>query len=321
MRNVVVDIYGSDKGAESVLCGTAEALKSNGSFNAVLVGDENLCKKVMASFGIPTGRYSVIDTKDYITNEESPISIYGGRDTSSMALAFDALKKRDDIVGMVSPGNTGALLVGSMCRLGLFGAIRQPALASVLLFMNDKYICIADCGANIDCKAKELLNFAKMSDALMRSMYGVKSPRVGLLSVGREDAKGNSLTKETFSLLKDSGLNFVGNVEASDVVSDSTDIIVCDGFSGNVLLKAVEAVGKYSAKVAASFTEGSLKIEEGVREHFDFNARGGAIFLGTKKPLVKMHGSAEERTVVSCINLVLSLDDGAYSDKMKKALG
>ena len=323
MRKVIIDTYGSDRGAESIIRGAASAVIEDSSFNAVLVGDEPLCARIMNECGVPCDRYSVIHTTDFISNNEPPVCIYGGRDSSSMAIALETAKSNDECVGMVSPGNTGALLVGSMCRLGLVGSIRQPALASVLLFADNKYVCIADCGANIDCKAKELLGFAKMSDALMKSMYNVKEPRVGLLSVGREDGKGNTLTKEAFALLKESGLNFVGNVEASDAVSDYTDIIVCDGFSGNVLLKTIESIGKYSAKVAAAAVENgeeSSQVMVEVKEHFDFNARGGAIFLGTSKPLVKMHGAAEERTVVSCIKLVLSLDDGDFAGKVNKAM-
>lgn len=323
MRKIIVDTYGSDKGEECILRGTAKAMLEDVSFEVILAGNAPLCERIMDEEGITKDRYSVIHTTDYITNNDPPVCVYGGRDDSSMVLAFEKAKADEDCIGMVSAGNTGALLVGSMCRLGLVGGVRQPSLASVLLFMENKYICIADCGGNIDCKAKELVGFAKMGNVLMKSMYSIESPRIALLSVGREDKKGNALTKEAFGLLENTDLNFIGNVEGSDVVGDCADVIVCDGFAGNILLKTIEGVGKYSSKVAAGYVaddENRKTVEREVHEHFDFNSRGGAIFLGTAKPLVKMHGAAEERTVGSCIKLVLALDNGNFTENLKRAL-
>lgn len=323
MKKIVIDIYGADAGAEVVIRGTAKAIEQCGIF-PVLVGEKTLIDKEMAEKNISSDRYEVIDTCDYITNDEPATCIFGGRDESSAALAFARLKSDDECIAMISAGNTGALLVGSICRLGLLPPIKFPSLCSALPCGGDKLVCLVDCGAIIDCTATDLVRFAVMGNVLSKCHCGVENPRVGLMSVGREDSKGSALTLEAFKKISELDLNFIGNIEGCDMVTEEADVIVTDGFSGNLLLKCTEAAGKKAMKIAAELSadnpELQKKILDALYEKFDFNSRGAATFLGTKKTVVKMHGFANEDTTVASVMQILRLEESGFSHKIAEAL-
>jgi len=176
-----------------------------------------------------------------------------------------------------------------------------------------------DCGANIDCKSEDLVGFALMGEAYMRAMYNLARPKVALLSVGREKGKGNALTKAAFELLEKQDIDFIGNVEGNDVLSGEADVIVSDGFVGNVVLKNSEAVGKFAMSMldgwdASPETQLVLeKIKRRLFATFDYNSQGGATFLGTKKTIVKMHGCATETTVRACIEQLIRLENNRFA--------
>lgn len=323
MKKIVIDIYGADAGPEVVLRGAARAIGECGIF-PVFVGEKLLVDREMAAKGIFPEQYEVIDTCDYITNDEPPTCIFGGRDNSSAALAFGRLKTDDDCIAMISAGSTGALLVGSICRLGLIPPIKFPSLCSALPCAGEKLLCLVDCGAIIDCTANDLVRFAVMGNVLSKCHCGVENPRVGLMSVGREDSKGNALTLEAFKKLSELDINFIGNLEGSDMVSGYADVIVTDGFSGNLLLKSTEAAGKKAMQIVKDLgidnPELAGKISAKLFETFDFNSRGGATFLGTKKTVVKMHGFANEDTTFACIMQILRLEKSGFSQKIAEAL-
>lgn len=324
MNKIIVDIYGADAGVEVVVRGVAKAINKCGIF-PVMVGEQSLIDKIMAENNISNNCYEVIDTDDYITNNEPATCVFGGRDNSSIVLAYERLKKDDECVAMLSAGNTGALLVGSICRLGLLPSIKFPSLCSALPCADDNLICLVDCGAVIDCTANDLVRFAKMGNVFSKCYCGVENPRVGLMSVGREDAKGSALTLEAFKELKELDINFIGNLEGSDMVSGYADVIVTDGFSGNILLKNTEAVGNKAMRIVESVCKDNTKLATEIKKElsksFDFNSRGAATFLGTKKTVVKMHGCANEDTTVASIEQILRLEKSNFSQKIAEALG
>ena len=324
MKKIVIDTLGGDAGALPLLCGSAEYMKKHQDVFCVFSGDKGEIDNVMAEKGISADRYEVLDTKEYIDNFQSPMSVFGGCDNSSMVLALEYLKN-NECAGMISAGNTGALLIGTICRLGLVKGLKRPALSSALPAVDGSYICLVDCGANVDCTAGDLCEFAKMGSAFSKCMYGVDSPRVALLSTGKEKGKGNKATKDAYTLLEESGLNFTGNLEGSDVLLGKADVLACDGYAGNIVLKDTEATGKIAASMSKGILESlAPEIAENVSTKlanaFDFNSRGGATFLGTKKTVVKMHGAANSSTAVSCIEQVLRLSESGFDSAVEKSL-
>ncbi|MBR5223483.1 MAG: hypothetical protein IKV81_04900 [Clostridia bacterium] len=319
MEKIIVDIYGADLGAEVVVFGVSKAIKEYGIF-PILVGDRLLISEIMNQENIPENSYEIIHTTDYITNNEPATCIFGGRNESSIALSYDRLKEDDDVIAFLSAGNTGALLVGSICRLGLLPSVKFPSLCSALPCAGDMLVTLVDCGAVIDCTSNDLVRFAKMGNVFAKCYCGIERPRIGLMSVGRENAKGSALSLEAFTKLSELNLNFIGNLEGSDMVSGYADVIVTDGFSGNILLKNTEAVGQKAIEIVESFADASPEFVEKIKakllNKFDFNSRGAATFLGTKKTVVKMHGCANEFTVLASIEQILRLNKANFSKEM-----
>lgn len=327
MKKIIVDIYGADAGIEPVVLGAAKAVKMGLDFFPVLVGEEKEIDSLMQKEGIGKEAYEVINTDKFISNSEPPTVIFGGRDDTSLALAYESLKKDDDAIALLSPGNTGAVLVGSICRLGLLKGLKFPALASALPCAGEgkPLVCLVDCGANIDPTADDLARFSKMGSVFAESYIGVKNARVGLMSVGREKEKGNNLTKEAFAKISELPINFIGNLEGSDLVSGYADVVVCDGFSGNLLLKCTEAAGRKALSVIEELgldlgEESLSKIRNAIFKTFDFNSQGAATFLGPRKIVVKMHGCANIDTTVASIEQILRLDKADFCENMKKTM-
>ena len=325
MKKIVVDIYGADAGIYPVVNGIAKALKKGLSFFPVLVGEAKAITELMENADITDDKYEIIDTDKFIGAEDPASCIFGGCDDSSMAMAYGRLKSDDECTAMISPGNTGALLVGTICRLGLFKGLKFPALASMLPCAGEKLVCLVDCGANIECSPADLARFAKMGNVFSKSYCGIDEPRVGLMSVGREKQKGNALVLEAYKLISEMPLNFIGNLEGSDMVSGYADVIVTDGFSGNLLLKNTEAVGKAALAVVEELCDGIPKevlnrIRQALYEKFDFNSRGAATFLGPKKIVVKMHGCANEDTTVASIEQIMRLENADFTNVMASVM-
>ena len=325
MTKIVIDTLGADMGMEPVVAGIAEALKRGVEFFPILVGPSDDVKKVMTDSGIDEAHYEIVDARSFIRNEDPPTCIFGGCDDTSMAIAYGRLKNDPECGAMLSPGSTGALLVGSICRLGLLPGMKFPALASMLPTTGKDLLCLVDCGANIECTSDDLVRFAKMGEVFSRSYCGIDRPRIGLMSVGREKQKGTPLVQETHEKLSKLPLNFVGNVEGSDMVTDYADVIVTDGFSGNLLLKCAGGVGQAAVALVDRLSQGSdselvARIRQALYETFDFNDRGAATFLGPRKTVVKMHGCANADATVASIEQILRLEKAGFSRKMAEAM-
>ncbi len=326
MKKVILDIYGADAGTGAMIEGAQAVLELHPEMGMVLVGD----RADIESYGLHetyADRLEIIHADDFITNTDPASCVFNGRDTSSMVLSLKKLKEDPDCVGLLSPGSTGALMVGSIFRVGLIKGLKMPALSTSLPRVDGKMVCLVDCGANVNCTEKDLLTFGLLGDAYAKVMYQQDAPRVGLMSVGTERTKGNELTLKAYPLLEKADINFIGNIEGSDLITGKADVIVSDGFSGNVLLKSHETAGQIAMHILKKEMHKSPDQSAGLQEAYeqlaylyDLNVRGGATFLGTNKPIIKMHGVAVARTVVSCTEQLLMLDNNGFSEGIKNIL-
>ena len=309
MKKIIIDLLGSDNGQEELLKGVVNADKN---YEYVLLGDKSLCDEYLAGGGVT---YTVIETADFVSNEESPMRVIkdGG---VSLAKAFDLLKADEDAIGLVTAGSTGAALVGTAFRFGLIKGLLSPVLCCVLIKLDGGEFTLADCGANIDPRPEDILNFALLASAFAKCYSGASSPKAYLLNVGKEKAKGNELYKAAHKLLEVSGLEFCGNLEADRVFTSDADVLIADGFSGNVFLKASESVAIAVKEITASVVKDEDLIKETyekVDKIFAYNDLAGAVFLGAKKPVIKLHGKANASTVTCGINQVIRCEKGGFS--------
>ncbi len=321
---VVVDAFGGDFAPLEIVEGAVLAVKKRKDLTVVLTGDE---QKISEILGKRTERIKIVHAGEVITNDESPTTAIRLKKDSSLVRAFDLLKDNEDIVGLVSAGSTGAVLTGAVLKIGRIRGISRPALSPILpTILKDKTVMICDSGANVDCKSEHLLHFAIMASAYYSIMANVENPRVALLNNGAEEHKGNELTKTTYPLMKNLPINFVGNVEARDVMSGNVDVIVTDGFAGNVLLKGIEGVAsgmstliKQEAKKNIFSMIGALMMGrfKGLKAKMDVNKYGGAPFLGCKKLVVKTHGTAKRQVVCNTILQVVKLHENKLNEKIE----
>ncbi len=324
---IVVDTAACDN-PEEVIRGCALALQ-NEKCELILTGNEDTINKVLSLYNVDRTKLEIIDAKDVITNEDVPTLAIRRKTESSLVKAYEALK-RDDVIGLVSAGSTGAVLSGGVFKLGRIRGIHRPALAPILPTVNCKEVCLIDCGANVDCRPEYLVEFAMMGVSYMKSVYGIESPRVGLVSNGVEDKKGNELSKEVFARLKKLPINFVGNMEAREALSGDYDVLVCDGFVGNVLLKSVEGTARMVMKALknAIMEDGMAKIGalfmkkafNKVKNSMDYQQKGGAPLLGVEKIVVKSHGASNSDAIQASIKQVLKMHEGNLIDNIKSGL-
>lgn len=321
----VVDAFGADKGEEVVVRGCVDALNLKSDLELILVGNTDIVEPLLAACAYDKSRLEVIDAKDTITNNESPTVAIKTKKQSSMVVACDICRERDDVDGIISAGSTGALLTGAIFKIGRLPGVFRPALSPLVPIGNGRYLAICDSGANMDCRPEYLAQFAIMASSLMKAVAGIENPKVALVSVGEEDKKGNELTHAAFPLVKATGVNFVGNMEARYALTGDYDVIVCDGFVGNVLLKTIEGTALYvmrslkreimqskKAKIGAFFMKGAFSK---LKNQMDYQKVGGACFLGIKKIVVKAHGSSSAEAVCASIITACKLKEKKYIDE------
>ena len=328
---IIVDAMGGDNAPEQIVLGAIDALCEDKQLEVTLVGDTDAICKVLAGKKYDDNRLEIIDAKDVITNDDSPTMAIKTKKESSLVKAFEALN-RDDADGFVSAGSTGAVLVGAFMKVGRIKGVSRPALAPVLPTLKGNGVVLCDCGANVDCKPVKLQHFAIMASAYAEGMLGVKNARVGLLNNGAEAHKGNELTQEAYKLLSETrGINFVGNCEARDILSGDYDVVVCDGFNGNIALKSAEGTantmlklikdGVYSGGLKSKLGALMLKsVFKNVKKKMDYNAHGGACFLGVNKIVVKSHGASKSKSITASILQAKSLAEAKVCDKIKSGI-
>ncbi len=309
---VVLDTEGSDKGPLMICKGASLALEKFPDLKLVLVGNEEALRRNMEELSADGERISYINSTEVITNYDVPsVALFTKRD-ASLVRALEAVSANDEYCGLVNAGSTGALLAGSLRYLAT-PDMKRPALAAVLPAENGGFTALVDTGATIDCTPLQLLQFAYLGRDFMRDMYGIENARIGILSNGKEEGKGNKLVKEAYQLIKaEPTLNFVGNIEGTNALSGDCDVLVCDGFAGNQILKCTEGIArriitdivKYSKRTGDA---GAMNIVGHLMKLYDFNSLGGGIVLGVRKPVVKAHGAANEVSIQSTIGIVLNL--------------
>ena len=298
---VAVDAMGGDLGPEAAVEGAVWATRESPHLSIILAGPEDKLKEILARHN-HGGGISIVHAPDVIQPSESLTLAFRRKKESSMVVALK-LVKEGKAHGFVSSGSTGAMLTGATVLIGRKKGIERPALGTLLPNAKKGFTLLADSGANMDSKPSFLLQFGQLGSEYMKNMRGIKSPRVGLINVGHEDEKGNALAKDAYKLLKESDLNFVGNIEGREIPSGDVDVAVCDGFTGNVVLKFMEGVAKSMmglikeelmsttvSKIGALLAKGAFKK---IRTRFDYREVGGAPFLGLNHLVIKAHGSSD----------------------------
>lgn len=318
MKEIVIDVLGSDKGASELVLGCIQARIEHPDYKITIVGVKDEIVKVLTDNNEDISLYNVIDSKPLPSEIHDVMSMLRYKEHCSVIDALEYAKANDDVAGVISAGPTGMVLVSSIRHLGLLDGVDFPALGVLLYNIKQQYVSIVDCGANIEIKEEKLFQFAKLGTALMRSYCGIESPRVGLMNVGTEDTKGDSLRKAAFPLFKNSSLNFVGNIEGNDVFMDKVDVVACDGFTGNIILKNAEAVAMIARHIALKNDE--KKTADDLYNMFAYNELGGAIVIGSKKPIIKAHGAANRKTIASVVSDIVKLDQNNFIENMKKEI-
>lgn len=330
MIKIALDAFGGDNAPVEIVKGAIKAINENKNIHIVLCGKEDVLNDILKGYKYNSEQVSVVNAAEVITNDDAPTVAIRQKKDSSLVKSFDLAKEDEGMVGIISAGSTGAVLTGAFMKLGRLKGVHRPALCPVLPTIKGTITSICDCGANMDCKPEYLEQFAIMGSAYLSTM-GVKKPRVALLNVGTEDHKGDTRTKETFELLKNnSKIKFVGNMEARDLLTGDYDLIVTDGFAGNVLLKSTEGAVKSILKVLKAEIKSSLvskigalfmkKTFRNIKGRFDYNKQGGAVLLGCKKLVVKAHGSSTSDSIYACINQLVSMSEGKLLQKIIKNL-
>ena len=324
---IIVDAFGGDNAPVEILKGCEMAVGKYG-VDILLTGSEEKIKKAAKENGISLDRMEIVDAPDVITMSDHPNSLRGEKKNSSLAVALRLLKEGAGDA-MVGAGSTGAMLMGATTMVGRIKGVKRPALAPVMPGANGVFMLI-DCGANADCRADMLVQFAHMGSIYMEKVIGVSSPRVGLANVGTEDTKGDMLRQETFPLLRASSLNFIGNIEGRDIPLDVCDVVVADGFTGNLILKMYEGVakalmGKIKGVMTASVKNKigaalMLKDMKKMAKTIDYNEYGGAPFLGVKKPVFKAHGSSMAKTFCNAIGQAKQYAEAGVVDSIAEAM-
>ena len=329
---ILLDAMGGDNGPDANIKGAVRAINQIKA-EVILIGKEEVIKAKIKEFYGKTAeeispRLKIHNATETIEMEDTPTLAIKRKKDSSMVVGFRMLKEGEGDV-FISAGNSGALLTGATLLVGRIKGVDRPAMAPMLPAYKQS-LMLMDAGANTNCKPINLVQFAQMATIYLKSSFGIENPRVGLLNIGTEETKGNDLVKETYQILRDQskelGINFVGNVEGRDCFGGNIDVIITDGFTGNVFLKTIEGMGRL---VKRNLTEsikknfltmigsvGALPSIKRFAKTMDYKEYGGALFLGVKKPVVKAHGSSDEYLFYTTIKQAKNFVEAEAVEKM-----
>lgn len=324
---IIVDAFGGDNAPLEIIKGCSLAVEEYG-YNIVLVGPENEIQKVAKENNLSLKNMEIVNADEVITMEDSADSVIKSKKESSMSVGLNLLSKgKGD--AFISAGNSGALVVGATMLVKRIKGIKRCAFAPVMP-KDDGFFMLIDSGANLDCRPEMLYQFGVMGSIYMEKVMGVNQPRIGLANVGTEEHKGSDLQHETFRLLKDSNLNFIGNIEARDIPIDAADVVVSDGFTGNIILKMYEGVAltllnkikdmfkkNIKTKLAASLLLNDMKE---LKKQVDYNEFGGAPIVGISKPVFKAHGSAKAKAFKNALKLTAAYVENDVVSEITNAL-
>ncbi len=328
MIKIIVDCFGGDHSPQAPVDGALAALAKNPDLYLLLTGDEATLKDALAGKAYDTARLEIVHAPEVIGCDEKPTDVIRLKRNSSMMKGIIMLRDEDDIAALVSTGSTGALVTGALVRLGRIPGVIRPAFCPILPTMDGGIVGICDSGANVEVTPAHLRQFAIMASLYLENVYSVKRPRTALLNVGKEPEKGDDIRREAFRLLQEtSSVNFVGNMESRDLLGGSYDVVVTDGFAGNVLVKttegtAIELLKKLKKDIYSRtlYKVGALLmkrmfLEE--KEFMNYQNYGGSVLLGTQKVVVKGHGSSKAVAVEKCIEQAYKMETSRLSDKIE----
>jgi len=310
MKTIILDAMGSDSRPNSEILGALSALKEIKDITILLVGNEKKIRLKLEGFPFDRKRLQIIHAEQDVQMSESPVKAMKEKKESSMAVGL-ALLKSGKGDAFISAGNTGAVMAHSLMLIGRIPGIQRPTIATTIPTLYGETLLV-DSGANADCKAAQLAQFAVMGDIYAKLVLDRKAPKIGLLSNGEEPEKGNELTKKAHTLIKKASfLNFVGNVEGRDILTGEVDIVVCDGFTGNIVLKTVESLFKFLYRVFKQEISRSILAKIGIlfliptlkklMKKMDYAEYGTAPLLGIRKPIMVCHGSSNQKAIKNAI--------------------
>ena len=330
MTKIVIDAMGGDYAPKEQTLAAVSALNQDKDLYLILCGDETQIKEILSQCKYDVSRLEIVHTTEVIDMNDVPTRAVKTKKDSSTVVAFRMLKegKAD---GLVSSGSTGAVLTAGVLVLGRLKGVSRPALCPIIPNHEGKATFLCDCGANLECKPINLVHFALMASAYAQTTYGIERPRVGLLNNGTEDHKGLVLHQETNALLKRIDcVNYVGNREGRDIMYGDVDVMVADGFTGNLSMKAIEGCAKaISNTLKQEYKKNpwrmlcgllSLGVIKGIKNSFDYEGVGGAMFLGLNKAVVKAHGNSKSRGFTAAIMQAANAVRGDMTGKIKEMI-
>ena len=312
MVHVVLDAMGGDNAPSEIVKGALDALAASKSVKITLCGVESAIMAELEGKDYPKDRLFIVNADEVITTEEAPVMAIRRKKNSSIVKGMNLVKEKN-ADAFVSAGSSGAILVGGQLIVGRIRGVERPPLAPLIPSTTERGVSlIIDCGANVDARSSHLVQFAKMGSIYMEHVLGVRNPKVAIVNIGAEEEKGNMLVKETFPLLKNCpDINFIGSIEAREIPNGGADVIVCEAFVGNVILKMYEGVGKMMLSTIKGALMGSLRGKiggllikpslKGVIKTFDATEYGGAPLLGLNGLVVKVHGNATSKEISNAI--------------------
>lgn len=329
ITKIALDAMGGDNAPGEIIKGAMDAISKNKTIKVFLVGQKELIEKELKTYTYNKEQIEVVNATEVIETAESPVMAIRKKKDSSIVVAMNMVK-RGEADAFVSAGSSGAILVGGQLIVGRIKGVERPPLAPLIPTQNGVSLLI-DCGANVDARSSHLVQFAKMGSIYMENIMGVKNPRVAIVNIGAEEEKGNALVKETFPLLKAcEDINFIGSIEARDIPYGMADVIVCEAFVGNVILKLYEGVGavlikKVKAGMLTSLRSkiGGLLVKPALKDtmkSFDTSEHGGAPLLGLNGLVVKTHGSSKAKEVSNSIIQCITFKEQRINEKIKEQL-
>lgn len=329
ITKVAVDVMGGDNAPIEPVKGAISAINENEKIKVYLVGKKEIIEKELAKYTYEANQVEIIDAREVIETAEPPVLAIRKKKDSSLVKSL-MLVKEGECDALVSAGSSGAILVGGQVIIGRIKGVERPPLAPLIPTEKGASLLI-DCGANVDARSSQLVQFAKIGTVYMENVVGVKNPTVGIANIGAEEEKGNALVKATFPLLKACpDINFVGSVEARDILKGDVDIIVCEAFVGNVILKLIEGVAKTLLKtIKGALTSnlkskiGALLIKKSLKESlkaFDMEEYGGAPLLGLNGLVVKTHGSSKEKEIKNSIIQCIAFKEQKINEKISEKI-
>lgn len=329
MIKIAVDAMGGDNAPSEIVKGAVEAVSERLDITVCLTGQEDIIKKELEKYTYKKEQIEIVPASEVIETGEPPVNAIRKKKDSSIVVGMN-LVKRGEADGFVSAGSSGAILVGGQVIVGRIKGVERPPLAP-LIPTEKGFSLLIDCGANVDARPSHLVQFAQMGSIYMEHVMGVKRPRVAIVNIGAEEEKGNALVKETFPLLKECpGINFIGSIEAREIPHGGADVIVCEAFVGNVILKLYEGVGATMISMIKKGMMSSLRSKIGALlikpalkstlKSFDASQYGGAPLLGLKGLVVKTHGSSKANEVKNSIIQCIAFKEQAISEKIGQCL-